>query len=263
MSEGPRIRVENASLEYRIPHHAAGSIKETLIRIAKRGIAYDLLHAVDGVSFDVRAGEVLGIIGPNGAGKSTLMKLIARVLPPTHGNVQVRGLVSPLIELGAGFNLEQTARENIVLYGALLGRDAKLMRTRCESVAEWAELSSFLDVPVRAYSSGMLARLAFAVAVDVQPDVLLIDEILSVGDSAFQDKSAQRIDQLIEAGTSVVLVSHNLSQVVEKSHRVLWLHRGRVASLGEPASVVTQYVESSGSSPLPAESSGKTLSNSS
>lgn len=245
----PRIQVEDAALEYRLPRHAAGSIKETLIRVARRGIAYDVLSAVDGVTFEVQAGEVLSIIGANGAGKSTLMKIMARVLPPTRGRVRVQGLVSPLIELGAGFNVEQTARENIVLYGALLGRDARRMRDRSKPIAEWAELSDFLDVPLRAFSSGMVARLAFAIAVDVQPDVLLVDEILSVGDGAFQRKSTERIDQLIQSGTSVVLVSHNLVQVLEKSHRVLWLDHGRIKSIGEPKSVVGAYSDFSTSAP--------------
>lgn len=245
MSEA-QIQLDDVSLEYRLPKHRAGSLKEMAVRIARRGIAYDLLRAVDHVSFEVNPGEVLAIIGPNGAGKSTLMKLMARVLPPTAGRVRVRGRVSPMIELGAGFNVEQTARENIILYGALLGREAQAMSARCASIAEWAELSDYLDVPIRAFSSGMVARLAFAVAVDVRPNVLLVDEILSVGDDAFQRKSSERITELIESGTAVVLVSHNTPQVLDKAHRALWLDHGGVQLLGDPKEVVQAYAGSTG-----------------
>jgi ABC-type polysaccharide/polyol phosphate transport system ATPase subunit len=237
----PPIQVENVSLEYRVPRHRAGSLKETAVRIARRGIAYDLLRAVDDVSFEVQAGEVLGIVGPNGAGKSTLMKIMARVLPPTAGRVRVRGRVSPMIELGAGFNPEQTARENIVLYGTLLGRDAKEMRQRCGQIVEWAGLVDYLDVPVRAFSSGMVARLAFSVAVDIRPDVLLVDEILSVGDEAFQRKSNERMRQLIQGGAAVVLVTHQTSQVVAHADRAIWLDRGRIQKMGDPEEVVDAY----------------------
>ena len=240
------IRVEDLTLEYRVPRHSAGSLKETLVRIARRGIAYDLLRAVNGVSFHVDQGEVLGIVGPNGAGKSTLMKVMARVLPPTSGRVRVRGRVSPMIELGAGFNAEQTGRENVILYGTLLGRDARHMKSRCTAIAEWAGLTDYLDVPVRAYSSGMMARLAFSVAVDVEPSVLLIDEILSVGDGAFQLKSGQRMAELIGGGTSVVLVSHQLPLMVERCDRVMWLDHGVLKALGAPREVVTAYAGSVG-----------------
>ncbi len=241
MTSEPPIQVENVSLEYRVPRHRAGSLKETAVRIARRGIAYDLLRAVDDVSFEVQAGEVLGIVGPNGAGKSTLMKIMARVLPPTAGRVRVRGRVSPMIELGAGFNPEQTARENIVLYGTLLGRDAKEMRQRCGQIVEWAGLVDYLDVPVRAFSSGMVARLAFSVAVDIRPDVLLVDEILSVGDEAFQRKSNERMRQLIQGGAAVVLVTHQTSQVVAHADRAIWLDRGRIQKMGDPEEVVDAY----------------------
>lgn len=246
MSQDPPIRVEDLVLEYRVPRHRASSLKETLVRIARRGIQYDILRAVDDVSFSVGAGEVLGIVGPNGAGKSTLMKVLARVLPPTSGRVRVRGRVSPMIELGAGFNAEQTGRENVILYGTLLGRDASYMKSRCAAIAEWAGLSDYLDVPIRAYSSGMVARLAFSVAVDVEPSVLLIDEILSVGDAAFQLKSGQRMAELIGGGTAVVLVSHQLQQVMSRCDRVMWLDHGVVKALGPPREVVAAYAEAQG-----------------
>jgi len=242
----PPIRVEDLTLEYRVPRHRASSMKEAMVRIAHRGIAFDVLRAVNGVSFSVDQGEVLGIVGPNGAGKSTLMKVMARVLPPTTGRVRVRGRVSPMIELGAGFNAEQTGRENVILYGTLLGRDARHMKSRCTAIAEWAGLVDYLDVPVRAYSSGMVARLAFSVAVDVEPTVLLIDEILSVGDAAFQLKSSERMAELIGSGTSVVLVSHQLQQIVDRCDRAMWLDHGVLKALGPPRQVVAAYAAAVG-----------------
>ena len=243
MSDAP-VRVDHVSLVYRVPTYKAGSLKETAVRIARRGIAYDSLRAVNDVSFEVQAGEVLGIIGPNGAGKSTLMKMMARVLPPTSGRVRVRGRISPMIELGAGFNAEQTARENIILYGALLGRDARHMKAHCDQIADWAGLRDYLDVPIRAFSSGMVARLAFSVAVDVKPDVLLIDEILSVGDEAFQRRSSERMSGLIEGGAAVVLVTHQMQQIRARADRALWLDHGRIVLSGDPKKVVTEYEES-------------------
>ena len=191
------IEVTGAGHVYRLPTHDASSLKELATRALRRKKKAASLKALDDVTFSVERGEVLAIIGANGAGKSTLMKLLARVLPPTSGRVIVRGKVSPMIELGAGFNPEQTARENIVLYGTLLGRSPQEMRRRCEAIVEWAELVDYLDVPVRAFSSGMVARLAFSAATDVDPDVLLIDEILAVGDDSFQRRSLDRMTQLI------------------------------------------------------------------
>jgi ABC-type polysaccharide/polyol phosphate transport system ATPase subunit len=253
VSSEPPICVEELTLEYRLPRHHANSLKETFIRIARGDVNYEVLRAVNDVSFEVAAGEVLGIVGPNGAGKSTLMKVIARVLPPTSGRVRVRGRVSPMIELGAGFNNEQTARENIILYGALLGRSPRVMRTRCEAIVDWAGLPDYLDVPIRAFSSGMVARLAFSVAVDAEPDVLLVDEILTVGDGAFQEKSRKRMEELIHGGTAVVLVSHQLQLIADNAQRVIWLDKGRVRASGDPSEVAAAYCEAEGIPMLTAE----------
>jgi ABC-type polysaccharide/polyol phosphate transport system ATPase subunit len=209
----------------------------------KGNTSYEKLWALKGVSFEVRRGEVLGIIGPNGAGKSTLMKIIAQVLPPTSGRVRVDGSIAPMIELGAGFNSEMTGIENVVLYGTLLGRDPNEMRTRVPAIAEWAELEEFIDTPIRNYSSGMLARLGFAVATDQRPDVLVVDEVLSVGDESFQSKSGKRIESMIADGTSVVLVSHVLGTVSELSDRVLWLDHGTIVKEGDPKDIVASYRE--------------------
>lgn len=233
--------VEDVRLGYRLTRNSSTSIKEFAISLFKRQVSYETLWALDGVSLRVQPGEVLAVIGSNGAGKSTLMKLIARVLPPTDGRVRVWGRIAPMIELGAGFNPDLTGLENIVLYGTLLGRDPGTMRSRAPAIAEWADLSDYLSVPVRSYSSGMLARLAFAIAVDTEPDVLIVDEVLSVGDESFQRRSLQRIEDMIAAGAAVVLVSHNMAQVVERASRVLWLDRGTVVMEGPPAQVVDAY----------------------
>jgi ABC-2 type transport system ATP-binding protein len=237
----PAVEVHHVTLAYRLSRSSSGSLKEHALSMFKRQVHYQEMLALRHVSLEVRSGDVLAIIGSNGAGKSTLMKLMARVLPPTSGRVIVRGQVAPMIELGAGFNPDLTGVENTVLYGTLLGRSPDLMRTRVPAIAEWADLTEAMDVPLRAYSSGMVARLAFSIAVDAQPDVLLVDEVLSVGDEAFQVKSEARLDELIARGTAVVLVTHDLPQVLKKATRALWLDRGEVRMQGDPAEVVTAY----------------------
>ena len=242
----PAIEVENATLAYRLSRTGAGTFKEFTIQLVKRQVTYEELWALKGVSFKVDAGEVLGVIGPNGAGKSTLMKMLARVLPPSGGRVVVRGSVAPMIELGAGFNPELTGYENIVMYGTLLGRSPSQMRARIPEIMDWADLTEFTDVPLRSYSSGMLARLGFAVATDIEPDVLIVDEVLSVGDGAFQLKSGARIEKMIAEGTSVVLVSHSLSTVQDIADRVIWLDAGEIKLEGDPEMVIEAYESSIG-----------------
>lgn len=240
MSE-PLVLLDDVRLAYRLSRNAGGSLKEFAISLAKRQVSYEKLWALQGVSLRVHAGEVVAVIGHNGAGKSTLMKLVARVLPPTSGRVRVHGQIAPMIELGAGLHPDLTTFENIVLYGTLLGRDPARMRQRATSIVEWAELGDYLDVPVRAYSSGMLARLAFSIAVDTDPDVLIVDEVLSVGDEAFQRRSLGRIEQMISGGTGVLLVSHNMDLVIERATRAVWLERGLVRATGDPAELVAAY----------------------
>lgn len=240
------IQVENVSLAYRLTRNRPATFKEFAIQSVKRQVRYEQLWAVKDLSFHVERGEVFGVIGPNGAGKSTLMKMIARVLPPTEGRVVVRGTVAPMIELGAGFNQELTARENIVLYGTLLGRDAGHMRERVDPICEWAGLTEFVDAPIRTFSSGMLARLGFAVATDVKPEVLVVDEVLAVGDAVFQQKSKERISTMIGDGASVLFVSHDLKTVAEMSDHVMWMDHGRVKMMGEASEVVAAYKATSG-----------------
>lgn len=241
MTEPPLIDVSDVSLAYNMARDRAGSIKEFTFQVLRRQVRTEPFWALQGVSFEVRRGEVVALIGANGAGKTTMMKIVARVLPPTGGRVVVRGRLAPMIALGAGFNPELNGFENIVLFGTLLGRTPDEMRERVRPVAEWAGLTEFLDVPVRSYSSGMLARLGFAVAADVDPDVLVVDEVLAVGDEAFQSKSKDRMHELMSGGTAVLLVSHQLDTVAELADRVVWLDHGTVRMAGDPADVVAAY----------------------
>ncbi len=239
----PAVELTDVSVAYRLARNRATTFQEYAFRLLKRQIHYEELWAINGVSLELQRGEVLGIIGDNGAGKSTLMKVIARVLPPASGRVLVRGLVAPMIELGAGFHPDMTGFENIVLSGTILGRSVKTMRDRAAAIADWAGVSEFLDVPTRSYSSGMLARLAFAVSTDATPDVLLVDEVFAVGDAQFRERSQERITRMIERGTSVIVVSHSLETLRETADQLLWLHRGRTAGAGSPAAVMEAYAE--------------------
>jgi ABC-2 type transport system ATP-binding protein len=240
----PSVVATNIGLAYRMARDQAGSMKEFAINILKRQVVYESLWALDDVSFEIEKGEVFGVVGPNGAGKSTLMKVLAGVLPPSSGRVVVRGLVSPMIELSGGMNPEMTGRENIVLFGVLLGRDPEYMRERVGPISEWAELTEFLDVPNRNYSTGMVARLGFAIATDVKPEILLVDEVLAVGDEAFRRKSNERLEELMEGGTTVVLVSHSLPTVSNMADRVMWLDHGRIKMIGDAETVVQAYQDS-------------------
>ena len=237
----PAIEVREVSMAYALAKHRAGTAKEYVINLLKKQITYDKLWALNDVTFDVHPGEVLGVVGANGAGKSTLMKVLAGVLYPTEGRVIVRGRVSPMIELSGGMNMELTGRENIILNGTLLGRDAKQMESRVDELAEWAGLSEFIDVPMRGYSTGMVARLGFAVATDVKPDVLLVDEVLSVGDEAFRAKSLERIEYLMSGGTAVVMVSHSLQMIEKLCDRAMWFDRGYVKATGDSKDVIAAY----------------------
>jgi len=237
----PPIEVRDVSLRYRLDRSKVGTLKEATFRSLRKQRTMESIQALDGVSFSVNKGEIFGVVGPNGAGKSTLMKVIARVLPPTDGRVIVRGQVAPMIELGSGMNPELTARENIVLYGALLGRDPNLLRDRVDDIVEWAGVEEFVDVPTRTFSSGMLARLAFSVATDIEPEVLVVDEVLSVGDKAFREKSQARMKQLIAGGAAVVIVSHSIPLLREVSTRALWLDHGHIKMLGPAGDVFDGY----------------------
>lgn len=240
------IRLENVSVRYRVPHERINTFKEYMIQRMKGQLHFETFWALKDVNLSVKRGEVFGIVGPNGAGKSTLLKLVARVLYPTDGRVWVRGLVAPLLELGAGFHPELSGRENVYLNGAILGYTRAEMEKKFERIVEFSELQDFIDAPLRNYSSGMLARLGFAVATDEKPDILIVDEILGVGDEAFQRKCSARIESFQNQGTSILLVSHNSATIAEMCERVLWLDHGHVRALGEVTPVLQAYRDSQG-----------------
>ncbi len=238
------IRLESASVRYRVPQERIGTFKEYLIRWVQGKLKNRSFFALDDVSFGVQRGEVFGLIGQNGAGKSTLLKLIARVLQPSQGRVLVAGKVAPLLEMGAGFHPELTGRENIYLNGAMLGYTRREMAKKFDQIVDFAELWDFIDAPIRTYSSGMWARLGFAVATDVDADILIVDEVLSVGDDSFQRKSAERIEAFREKGVTILLVTHNMALVKKLCQRAAWLDQGKLVDVGSVEVVVDHYLQS-------------------
>ena len=240
------IKAENIDFAYRVLNNHQSSLKTLFRDFVNRKVRIENYQALSGLSFSVEKGETLAIIGKNGAGKSTLLKLLAQVVPPTKGKLKITGNVAPMIELGAGFNPELTGRENIIFYSALLGRDVKKVKQKVGQIADWAGVADHLDYQLRTFSSGMIARLAFATATDEVPDLLLIDEVLSVGDDEFAQKSRTRMQEIISSGTTVILVSHDLETVEEVADRVLWLENGKLKKVGDPKEVIAAY-QSSGS----------------
>lgn len=237
----PAIELSAVSVRYYVPTEVIFSFKEYAIRRLQGRVEGNELVALKDVSLTVQPGERVGIIGPNGAGKSTLFRAIARVVRPNSGRVVVRGDVAPLLALGLGFHAELTGRENVVLHGTLLGRSRQEMLGRTPAIAAFAELEPFLDAPIRTYSTGMSARLAFAVATEVDPDILLVDEVLAVGDERFRAKCNERMAHFRERGKTFLLVSHALSQVTEVCQRAVWLSEGCVVRDGPAAEVVDAY----------------------
>ena len=237
----PVIELKNVNVTYRVLMNKSGSMKELFRDFLKRKARVVDYVALQDVSFSVEAGEVVAILGRNGAGKSTLLKVLAGVLPPTKGTSKVVGKIAPMIELGAGFHLEMTGAENVIFYSALMGRDVKHVKERTPAIGEWAGVSGHMDFPLRTFSSGMVARLAFATATDEKTEVLLVDEVLSVGDADFQEKSKARMHEMIKSGAAVVLVSHDMLAVRELATRAIWLENGHVKMIGNPAEVVAAY----------------------
>ncbi len=235
------IEITNVGLTYRVLKNKTGSLKELFRDILHRKVRVQNYVALKDVSFTVDSGEVIAIIGKNGAGKSTLLKILAQVLPPTSGKVKVTGSIAPMIELGAGFHPEMTGAENVLFYSTLMGRDVNRTKTRIGVIGAWADVSDHLDFPLRTFSSGMIARLAFATATDETADVLLVDEVLSVGDADFQLKSSQRITEIIKKGAAVVLVSHDMIAVRRLAHKVVWLENGVVKMSGPTEQIVSAY----------------------
>lgn len=239
------IGLERIMVSYRIPHERVGTFKEFAIKRLQGRLRFSTLVALKDIDLAIQRGEALGIIGRNGAGKSTLLKVIARVLRPTSGRVWISDQVSPLLELGAGFHPELTGRENIFLNGVMLSHSRKEIEQRFESIVEFAELGEFIDAPLRSYSTGMMARLGFAVATEWNPQILIIDEVLSVGDEAFQRKCEMRMESFRRNGATVLLVSHDLKMVEMMCQRAVWLDHGTIKAEGLPSAVVRAYQEAS------------------
>lgn len=239
----PIIDLKKVSVRYRLPKERIRTLKEYVIKSLRRRVEYEDLWALKNLDLQVRPGEMLGIIGRNGAGKSTLLKLVARVMKPTAGQVTVRGKVVPLIELGTGFDLELTGRENIFLNGSILGMNKREMTAKFDRIVEFCELADFLESPVRTYSSGMAARLGFAIATEVNPTILILDEILGIGDLGFQQKCLARIKTFREKGTTILFVSHALDQVRSWCDHTLWLDQGEMQAYGDTTGVTAQYEE--------------------
>ena len=238
------IEINNVSMQFTLSKDKITSLKEFVVKLVKRQIKYEKFEALNNVSFDVYKGEVVGLIGHNGAGKSTLLKIISGILKPTTGNVRVNGNVVPMLELGSGFDMDMTGRENIYLNGTIMGYSKKFLDSKFQEIVDFSELEEFLDVPLRNYSSGMITRLAFAVATIVNPEILIVDEILSVGDFEFQKKSFNKMNELITGGATVLLVNHNVDVIKEMCDRVVWMERGVVKMVGKPKEVCEKYLAS-------------------
>ena len=241
MIDNIAIKAENVSMMFNLSSDKIDSIKEYVLKAVKRQLYYDEFWALKDVNFDVKKGEVFAIMGLNGAGKSTLLKIVAGVFKPTKGRVSVNGLVAPLIELGAGFDYESTTRENILMNGAMFGYPPSFMEDRYDEIMDFAELTGFENVPLKNFSSGMVGRLGFAIATNVEPEILIADEILGVGDYKFQEKCKNRIEKMINNGVTVLLVSHSATTVRMLCSRAMLLEKGSVVALGSVDEVCEVY----------------------
>lgn len=239
------IKVNNVSMKFNLGIEKNFSLKQFFIDVlSRKKKEKNEFWALSDVNFEVKKGEVVGFVGSNGAGKSTLLKVIAGVMKPTNGNIEVYGNICPMIELGAGFDMDLTARENIFLNGAVMGYSKEFIEAKFDEIVEFSELKDFLDVPVRNFSSGMVARLAFSIATIVEPEILIVDEILSVGDIAFQQKSENKMRSMIGGGTTVLFVSHSIEQIKKMCDRAVWLEYGKVKMVGEAKEVCEAYYDS-------------------
>lgn len=235
------VEVKNVTMEFNMSKEKVDSIKEYFIKLVKRELHFEQFLALKDVSVTIEQGDVFGIVGLNGSGKSTLLKVISGILKPTKGTVKTVGTISPMIELGAGFDMDLTARENIFLNGSVLGYSKQMMEEKFDEILEFSELQPFVDVAVKNYSSGMAARLAFAIATITKPDILIVDEILAVGDFLFQQKCEKRIREMMDRGTTVIIVSHTIEQIERLCKHVLWLEHGNMKMLGDTKTVCDAY----------------------
>lgn len=235
------IEVEDVSIKFNLSSEKIDSMKDYIVKRLKGKISYDEFWALQNISFTMNKGDSIALIGLNGCGKSTLLKTIAGVLKPTSGRVQVYGSIAPMIELGAGFDYDLTAEENVYLNGAILGYNREEMKRHYQDIVDFSELRDFMNVPIKNFSSGMLARLAFAIATIGTPDLLIVDEVLSVGDFRFQEKCEKRIQKMLEGDTSLLFVSHSIEQVQKLCKRAIWIEKGHVIQDGPSESVCAEY----------------------
>ena len=240
------IEVKNVKMKFRMSDEPLNSLKEIFTKAVTGKLKFNEFLAVNDVSFNVEKGETLGLIGTNGAGKSTTLKLISGILKPTSGTIVTRGNIVPMLELGAGFDPELTGKENIYLNGAILGYSKEYLESKYDEIVDFAEIREFIDMSIRNYSSGMMARLAFSIASVVQPEILIVDEILAVGDVNFQKKSYKRMQELMNGGATVLFVSHDLEKIEEMCDHVIWLDKGKVKLYGEASEVVSAYKKEQG-----------------
>ena len=241
MERPTMIRADHVYMKFNLSSEKFDSFKEYVIKSIKKQVAFDEFWALKDVSFELKKGDALGLIGLNGSGKSTMLKTIAGVLKPTKGSVIVNGTIAPLIELGAGFDMDLTAKENVFLNGSLLGYSRKEMESYYDDIVEFSELKDFMDVPVKNFSSGMVSRLAFAIATIGTPDILIVDEVLSVGDFRFQEKCEQRIQKMMGKDTTILFVSHNIDQVEKLCNKIVWLEKGVVKAFGDAKEIAEEY----------------------
>lgn len=238
------IQVNNITVRYKIANDRVSSLKEFVIKKIKKSITEKDFLALDNVSFTVEKGDVVGVVGRNGAGKSTLLKVVSGIQKPASGNIVLNGMVVPMLELGAGFDMELSGKENVYLNGAVLGYSKEFLDEKYNDILEFSELGDFINMPVRNYSSGMVARLAFSIASMVNPEILIVDEVLSVGDENFQRKSKNRMIELMSGGSTVLFVSHNIKQIEEICNKAVWLEHGKVVMTGPSDVVCAEYKKS-------------------
>lgn len=243
MSENA-VELRNVEMHFNMSKEKLESLKEYFLKLVKRQLHFEDFVAVDNVSFDIKKGDVFGIVGLNGCGKSTTLKMISGILEPTKGTVRTYGTIAPLIELGAGFDMDLTARENIYLNGSVLGYSKKFIDEKFQDIVDFSEMHEFLDVPMKNYSSGMVARIAFAIATVTTPDILIVDEILAVGDFLFQQKCEERINAMINDDTTVIIVSHSIEQIERLCKHCVWLEKGKIKMIGDAMEVCNAYKNS-------------------